>query len=407
MTRTEDRLADALSASARTLREDTLRPPVIPSPGRRWSRWLAPAGAAGAAALVVVLVAALAGQSPASKPATVAAGPPPRYYVDISFYNHAVVRSTATGAVTATVPIRSAGNVGDGLVAAAANGTFFVAAFISDSREQIYHFGLNAAGHISGFAPVPGGRFSSGINAMAASPDGSRLAVTVNTLTGTTKTADEIVVIDVRTGGHSVWQGGLAKPGYNGFDINSLSWTADQHLVFAAQWCWPLSLNAQACGSAESGRRRAAEVWEISTAPPGGRLDSGRLLLRQSARYPYIAAALISPDGGTLTALVMHGPPQRQGLGLGMVPSHLAVVQITAVTGRQLRVLYRRPLGPTGVWTLSQDGAGAHWLLDGAATYGGGGGLRKLSKQGYNGWISAGRLIPLKPATGYQPGEAW
>jgi hypothetical protein len=435
MTRTEDRLTDALGASAHTVREDTLHPPVIPPHrDRRWARWLVPASAAAAVALVAVLVAALTGQAAGHRPAGTGTAGPPHYYVDIGNQNQVVVRSTATGAVTATVPIRSSRSFGDGAVTAAADGTFFVASFTSQTDEQIYHFGLTAAGRVTGLAPVPGGRFTEQVNAMAASRDGSRLAVTVDYFPGgisvssgavsqpgsthkasgasnrpaslpTYRSLARIIVIDLRTGSHSVWQGGLNKPGFADFDINSLSWTTDQQLVFTGQWCWPFSVNAQACEAAAHGDRRVAEVREISTAPAGGQLDSGRLLLRQSARYPYIASAVISPDGQTITALVMHGSLEHQAPGT--VPRQLSAVQISASSGRQLRVLYQRPLGPTGFWTLSPDSTGTHWLLDGADSYGNGDGPPNQMNLGYNGWISGGRLIPLRPVTGSTFGEAW
>lgn len=403
MTGTEDRLADALGASARTVREDLLHPPVIPPHrDRRWARWLAPAAAAAVIALVAVLVAVMTGSSPGQSPAVSGAGGVPRYYVELDSHGQFLIRSTVSGEVTATAPVHVAVNAGDGAVAAAANGTFFAAAFISGSQEQIYHFGLTAAGQVTDFGPVPGGLLSQQAEAMAATADGSRLAVAIS---GGPFGTSKIAVINVQTGARSVWQGGLARHGFRGAQIGSVSWTADQQLVFTAQWCHPLEVNSQACEAAEHGYRRAAEVREIGTATAGGRLDSGRLLLRQSARYPFIASAVISPDGQTITALVMHGPVQRQAPGT--VPRKLAVVQISASAGRQLRVLYQRPLGPTGGWTLTPDGSGTHWLLDGFDSYGNGDGPRNQMNLGYNGWISDGRLIPLQPATGQTTGEAW
>lgn len=402
MSRTEDRLADALSASARTVREDLLHPPVIPPRrDRRWARWLAPALAAAVIALVAVLVATLTGNSPAPGPVVPGPAGVPRYYVQLDSHNRFLVRSTITGEVTATVPVHAA-NDGDGAVAAAADGTFFAAAFVSGSQEQIYHFGLTADGQVTGLGPVPGGLLSNQADAMAATADGSRLAVAVS---GGPFSSYKILVIDVRTGASDSWQGGLDRRGFRGSQISSLSWTADQRLVFAVQWCQPFPVNNQACEGATHGYRRAAEVWEISGVTAGGALHRGRPLLRQSARYPYIASAVISPDGQTITALVMHGQVQRQAPGT--VPGKLAVVQISASSGRQLRVLYQRPLGPTSQWTLSPDATGSHWLLAGFDSYGNGDGPPDQMNKGYNGWISNGRLIPLQPATGSIAGEAW
>lgn len=404
MTRTEDRLADALGASARTLREDTLRPLAVPPRrDRRWARWLAPAAAAAAVTLVVVLVAALTGPSaapsPAPSPAAGSAGLP-RYYVAMGYNDTAVVRATATGAVTAAMPIHVHGVVPDGNITAAANGTFFLAAFTSQSQEQLYRFRLTAEGHISGFSAVPGGRFSDQASALAATANGARLAVA----TGRGPATDaKVTVIDVRTGARSVWQGGLARTGYPVATINSLSWASGQ-LVFAAQWCQIDVVNSQVCGSAVHGDRRTAEVRAIAPVPAGGRLSSSRVLLRQSPRHPYIASAVISPDGTVITALILHGPPAHASRPL---PGELSVVQVSAASGRQLGVLYQRHTGPTFDWYLRPDGLAAHWLLTGVDEFGGGDGPHRLANLGYNGWISNGRLVPLQPTQGRIAGEAW
>jgi hypothetical protein len=405
MTRTEDRLTDALTAAVSGLREDTLRPLAGPAGrDRRWARWLAPAAAAAAVTLVVSLAAVLTGGSPALPGPGAGTSGVPRYYADMDFHGQAVVRATATGAVTGTVPIPRLAGAPDGNITAAANGTFFVAAFASQSQERIYRFEVTSAGQVSGFAPVRGGgALGSEVNAMAASPDGSRLAVATK---GGQFGPARITVIDAATGRRTVWQGGLARRGFRGFDISSLSWTSDQQeLVFTAQWCKPFEVNSQVCEKAATGGRRAAQVRALNPAAGGGRLDSGRLLLRQSARYPYIASAAISPDGTTITALVLHGPVRASSPGT--VPDHLSVVQISAATGRRLRVLYQRLTGPTFAWQLSPDAPARQWLLDGVDVYGGGDGPRSQSRLGFNGWIGNGRLHRLQPATGYLAGEAW
>ncbi len=56
MTRTEDRLTDALTAAARAVPQETLRPLIAPPARRRQPAWLAPA----AAALGIVLVVGVA-----------------------------------------------------------------------------------------------------------------------------------------------------------------------------------------------------------------------------------------------------------------------------------------------------------------------------------------------------------
>ena len=404
MTRTEERLADALAAAVSGLREDTLRPLAAPARrDRRWARWLAPAAAAAAVTLVVSLAAVLTGHSPALPGPAAGTSGVPRYYADMDFHGKAVVRATATGAVTDAVPVPRLADAPDGNITAAANGVFFVAAFASQSQERIYRFEVTSTGKVSGFAPVPGGTIPGGGTAMAASPDGSELAISAKP---SQVSAAEIVVINTATGRRTVWQGGLARRGFRGFDISSLSWTSDQQeLAFTVQWCKPFEVNSQTCEQADKGGRRAAEVRALNPAARGGRLDSGRLLLRQSARYPYIASAAISPDGTTITALVLHGPVRVPSPGT--VPDHLSVVQISAATGRELSVLYRRRLGDTGEingspdpLALSTNATGRNLMLIVGV-------CNLHCTNGLNGWIHGGRLIPLQPVDGSLASETW
>jgi hypothetical protein len=158
MTRTEERLTDALTAAVSGLHEDTLRPLAAPARrDRRWTRWLAPAAAAAAVTLVVSLAAVLTGRSPALPGPAAGTSGVPRYYADMDFHGMAVVRATATGAVTASIPVPRLADAPDGNITAAANGMFFVAAFASQSQERIYRFEVTSTGQVSGFTPVPGG----------------------------------------------------------------------------------------------------------------------------------------------------------------------------------------------------------------------------------------------------------
>ena len=397
MTRTEDRLTDALAAAARNVPAGTLRPLAVPRPRTRhrgWVPWLAPLAAAAGVALIVGLATVLSGRTPGPPPAGVAA--PPRYYISMDYPGTTVVRATATGFITATIPnpYRAAGQ-GTYQAASADHRTFFVG-FLTHHKEIIYRFRLTRSGKVNGFSPVKGGTLANvQSDAMAASPDGSRLAVAVTSAPGL---SDEIIVIDVQTGARTVWQGGMNRPGLRAFSINSLSWTAGgQELVFSAQWCaHAAAMGSQVCDApGMRHQRRDAEVWALYPGPAGGRLNSGRLLLRESPRYPYLAGAVISRDGTTLTALVLSGRVRTT------VPSHLSVVRILVADGRQQRILYRGATGLTNLWNLSPDSSGRYWLLNGGPVIGAAG------ERGFNGWIAHGRLVPLHPSSGAIIGEAW
>ena len=95
-----------------------------------------------------------------------------------------MVRSTATGEVTATVPVPRAANAGVfDVLASARGGVFFVAAAAPGTEGQrLYRFRLTSSGQVTGFAPVPGGALGRrywAADAMAVSPDGSRVAVSL------------------------------------------------------------------------------------------------------------------------------------------------------------------------------------------------------------------------------------
>jgi hypothetical protein len=417
MTRTEERLTDALDTAARAIDEHRLHPLHLSERRRPHPALAAPVAAAASVLLVVGLAAALAaprlGQGGTASPASSAAPDP--YYMDEDVSSgQAVVRSTATGAVTAIVPVQSSIDApGWDDFASAANGLFFVAGWTAgNAEEKLFRFRIRPDGKVSGFSVAPGGTELGGGRwsavAMAASADGSQVAVAFDP-TGLTEScsgytgpscprtlpSDYIVVVNTVTGKKIMWQGW--RGGQNQFNVDDLSWADDGHeLVFFGEQCVPGSWMAtQDCGHA-----RVAEARTLDPADGGGRLDSGRLLLRQSASSPYIAQALMSPDGSTLTELVLTGKL------VSGYPQNLSVEQISAATGKRLRVLYQRASYLSAAkqypdpLLLVPDGTGQNWLLD--VTYCGG-----CAPGGFNGWISQRKLVPLKPADGALAAETW
>jgi hypothetical protein len=164
-----DRLTDAMSAAASTVRDEELRPLTMPQ--RRWRQWpwVAPVAAAAAVVLVIGLAVSVSnglfGTRRSGGPAFLPAAPH-RYYLatDIGTWK-TVVRSTATGKIIAVVPVPSLaaeGSVSPAL-ASAGDGSFYIAAFERGVRsEQIYRFRLTAAGQVTGFARIPGGMLRPG-----------------------------------------------------------------------------------------------------------------------------------------------------------------------------------------------------------------------------------------------------
>jgi hypothetical protein len=431
MTRTEERLADALDAAARALREDTLRPLLVPEGRRQRAAWAAPIAAAAGLLLVVGLGVAVARYLPGSGP-SVAAGPP-RYYVETSVNGgRPLVRSTATGAVTGTVEVPAARDQVADAVTAAANGLWF-AAVQGASGARVYRFRLSAAGRVQGLERIPGGALGSrqwGVGVMAASPDGSRLAVSLTQATGwfasscgsssnacselTTPGSpqnDQIDLIDTLTGTRSVWKGGIARD--FSFTVLSLSWTSDaSELAYFGQWCRDGNQGLASCEPGARGDNGSAQVWALNPASPGGSLTGGNLLFQVSPRFPDVPQAVISPDGTSIIAAALGGP------SVSGRPSELTLEQIPVATRQRQRVLYRQNLGHipgsayarpnssffSSATTLSLDGAGQYWLLGGSGEFCG---SHALCAEGFNGWIDDGRLVPLRPTDGSVASEAW
>ncbi len=136
-------------------------------------------------------------------------------------------------------------------------------------------------------------------------------------------------------------------------------------------------------------------------------MDSGRLLLARTSREPYPVQALISPDGATLTTVMLQGKVLGNRQISGVVPQDLFVARISAADGQPLTVLYHRRLGDTpevngapDFLALGQDASGQHFLLNIGLCVG-------HCTDGANGWIHDRRLVPLHPADGREADQAW
>jgi hypothetical protein len=441
MTRTEERLGDALRASAAQVR-DPLRPlpELRPEPGQRpraarpgwlrgggtpgWARgWLAPVAAAVSVALVIGLALALtsvpgwlAGRGgPAG---STAASGLPRYFAQFAGTNpvgaRVEIRSVATGSVVASAPSprRAGWSVQPDVMAAAPDGRTFYVAYKaiqpgSATTAQTWIYRLGTAG--SGLTLIKDGAIpdsaSAGVgSSMAVSPDGTKLALTVaRPVPGTSGPAstDEIVTVDLRTGARTAWQGGLGRSGRT-LLIPDVSWTADgRSVVFLALWCNPaiaLNLCADAFVPTLS---RMEQVGSIPVTSGGGSLARGTVLLRQQGSLagpiPVIADAVAGPRPDELTLVLLSG--RTTAAGAWPVAT---VERVAASNGSVLGTDYRLAAGrggqPPHDIELGADPGGRHLLL----TYG--------SRSGFvTGWISQGTLRPLpirQPYLGF-PITAW
>ena len=308
----------------------------------------------------------------------------PRYYVQEAFQaSGPVVRATATGAVTARIkcPWRGA-RVAGGEFAATTGPAYFLVCQQTVQRGQeyrvtgsrIYRFQVTGSGRVSGYSLVPGGVLGKQTaQALTASPDGSQVAVTVGPepIGGAASVPDQILIINTRTGARAVWHG-TAK--LFGAEVVSFIHQGRDLVFVGITKCTP-SKHSATCRTLRS----------VSTAAPGGQIDSSRVLLPLSAllRSPgdYINDVVVSQDGATLTAAVMRSP--------GRGSNQVLIVRFSA-TGRQLRVLYRMRTGNGFMYRFfGADPSGRYLLLDAGPT-----------SATVNGWIDHGRLIPLTPSDG-------
>jgi hypothetical protein len=408
MTRTEQRLEDALHAKAGTVQTDRLRP--LTQPRQRSVRvrtWLAPVAAAAAVALAIGLAVTITGHVHSTRapqpvaPATAIA--PPRYYAQIvGTLTHAqvVVRSTATGAVIGhpanpAAAVQSPGQSAVPVEVAAApdDRTFYVEYFLS-SRTMLYSFGITDRGTVTSLTQVKGGVLNAegyGIDVgnLAVSPDGTSLALTVDTAYSakTPGVADEIIVLDLRTGMRRVWQGGLYKPDSQ-FSIQSLSWAGTDTLDFLPAWCKPY---ASACSQSD-GINWDAQIRSLNVASGGGSLADSTVLLRQSATYPHIAS-MVADQQGSLNVVVLTSPDIA-----AYEPTTVVVDKIQASSGALQQVLYHRSFNHTSAvnsYMIGADPTGRYLTLSFNA------GLNYL-----DGWLDQGVLRPIPLSSAGYP-IAW
>jgi hypothetical protein len=426
MSRTEDRLQDALSALAGQVRNDRLRPLPAPDPDPRrqarnaWRAWLIPAAAAASVLLVIAVVVAVTRHAAESRTQqTTSQVAMPGYFVQwvgAGPSGRIQVRSVSTGAVIATVlppksPIADALDI-EAVAAAPDDRTFYVeyAAIspnLTGNQIWIFSFSLTGSGSVTPQTMIKGGRITNQTAGpqtwgnLAVSPDGTKLALTADSIDRVPVLApaysDKIIVIDLLTGQRTQWQGGLVRMSQQ-FSIPDLSWSADgRSLIFLGRWCDLPGPTASCSGGSARGSYSDAQVWSLSVATGGGTLTRGRVLLRQSARFPLIAQALGGPGG-----------PGGSDLTVGVVSGQVAndkwrvltVEDVSAATGAVLHVDYGLSLGrgqgrsPEQVW-LTADPSGQHLLVSYAVD----GGF-------IIGWIGHGALHRLPIAQPYLPDNA-
>jgi hypothetical protein len=331
-----DQVRAATRGAAAMITEDTVPPLRLDEPpgGRRlrpgqrtWPAWVAPLAAAAAIIIVAgggVTASSLLAKSGTPRPS--ASGTPtrgasagshrgvPPYYVAVANSSLTVVRATWTGATLARITMRTP-VVG---VAGAADGRTFV---LDEQRSimggsvtwvgqpTFYLLRLTASGTEESLTrlavpAIPNGTVVSGL---ALSPDGSKLAVDVNSDSWPTARLMEIMTYTLATGAFRSWtMSGVtnadAPSGFTGSGVDgaqSISWTADSRtLAFGVQnasYVGVRLLDTTAGGTDLIADSRLAVIERNS--------DLGRSLRNAAPPYYFVSCitdAMISMDGSAI-----------------------------------------------------------------------------------------------------------
>ncbi len=346
MTELEDRLRREL----RELRPrpESIRPLRVPRPRplARTRRWLVPLAAAVAVIIVIGIVTAGSGltgrpSAPTGPTAPMtgrAAASLPRYYV-VAFQRYiddgrtiatyAAVHETATGATLASVRvptlITQGGANGPSITGAADDRTFVLVESGQTSVDDVlwcFLLRVAANGRSVKLTKLPVSiPPSMAIDNAALSPDGTRLAMTVQWSCGTNRCDDAgIRVVDLATDSATSW-----TTQANGAPFQ-LSWAGNDELAFE----WQTNLK-----DPPAGQRTGYRL--LGVAGKGGNLLAGPAIASPAAEpTDYVPAALATPGGTD----VVTSEVRNVAIGAGRVNVVAQVIELAAGTGRRLRVLY-------------------------------------------------------------------
>src|SRR5580693_8620869 len=343
----ENLLREELQHEAQKVQPELLRPLQVPTRRPSWRPRLLPFTAAAAVIAVITAGALVAGLTAAHKPAAhkpavsgSALASLPRFYVTTSSSPggrgiQAVVRASASGQVTGTVPVPSAlpvewADSGGTFVTAAANNRSFIIGVQGGQAPtkpgldlRLFRFAISAAGkpgHLTKLAADPvRDQTTEGI---ALSPDGKLLAVSLMDDDSPADPVAAIQVIDLATGAIRTW----TAPAHSVYIPGPPSW-ADGSRVIAFTWL----------RSTQSGLMSAPRgIRLLDTAAPGDNLAAGTVIVPRGVVVAVsIVSALITPDGRHVIVVSWLDLTPRAS-------THSVVVQfaeLQASTGRLVRLL--------------------------------------------------------------------
>lgn len=337
-----ERLRDAATAAAETVRKEDLptEPAALRVRRRRRMPYLAPLAAAAVVLVVVPTVFAvrLTHNDEPTRPSHVAGGVP-GYYVDANRSDRIDVRSVATGKVVSTTGrgvLHGKAHWGD-IAAAPDNRHFFLTA--GTCGPTVYELVLDDTGRVRSFGTtkirLPA---HTEVRGMDATDGGGKLALAIGTCRG--YKTNELLLADPATGAAKTWSLGHIRDGY--LDTVSVSGDGSTMLVSIAH--------------ADKG-----EMFELMDTVDGVRHRVRFLAHYGSVRgVPY--QAYITADGKSL--VVYLGDPEREGARSG--PDY-GLVRYT-LTGKPTRTLAH--WHKTNLFSVAfVEGYGTRWLGYAAGDY--------------------------------------
>ena len=342
----ENLLREELQREAQKVQPELLRPLQVPTRRPSWRPRLLPFTAAAAVIAVITAGALVAGLTAAHKPAAhkpaVSGSAPaslPRFYVTTSSSPggrgiQAVVRASASGQVTGTVPVPSAlpvewADSGGTFVTAAADDRSFIIGVQGGQAPtkngldlRLFRFAISHAGkpgHLTELAPAP--MRNETTEGIALSPDGKLLAVSLQN-DSSPDAVGAIQVLDLATGATRTW----TAPAHSVYIPGPPSW-ADGSRVIAFTWL----------RSTQSGLMAAPRgIRLLDTAAPGDNLVAGTVIVPSGmVGAGSVVSARITPDGRDVIVVTWRDLTPR-------AKTHTVVVQfaeLQASTGRLVRLL--------------------------------------------------------------------
>jgi len=367
----EDLLREELKRVTDTVQPGQLRPLLVPGPRRGWRPWLRPV-AAGAAVIAVATAAALLAGTPVRQQPAVTPPPGPaampRHYVTATRTAtglDAVVRDSASGAVTGKVPLPGTSVAwGVSVTAAADQRTFVIAAVLNTTglagtaNFLFFRLEVSPAGRPGPPAELNLSTQGALMPGLALSPDGTMLALSLEHVGPIfpIKPYGSVMVVNLATGQTRTWTGRSDA----GYWPGAPSWgNADTTLTFP--W-WHTT-------SPPTGTAAIVGVRQLDTSAPGSDLLASPLTSFQTIT-PGIQSAVVTSGGRVIIAAACHdtSPPGHRP---GTVTAR--IIELSAADGQLLRVLRTQIARYTnlgeqdyldgGCAVLSADPSGNHVLV--------------------------------------------